>query len=595
MRRFLIVSKVDKLKQYAEIAKKFNVSFEINDFFDPDVLDSEEEQNRIIEEYMKCGIPEDSTLHGAFFDVSIFSRDSKIREISKYRMEQSLDIACRLGVRAVVFHTNYNPRLSDEAYNNFFVDSTVSILTILLEKYRDINIYLENMFDEDPYILREISKRLEGYNNFGVCFDWAHASIYGPPVSKWLEELGRYIKHIHINDNDLCKDLHMAVGSGKIDWTAFVENYERYFKACSVLIETNEPETQIESLEYINGLLGKYRRTVMDKMNRLTAEEMLEKIFYYMNYLVVEKDFSKSILLLTDLGRTLVNAERASFWYRDERKKQYWTLAASEIEKITIPLGSGIVGASIENNEIILINNPYEDLRFNPQVDKETGYITKSILCMPVTNSNGEVIGAYQAINKIGKDEKNDFDEQDIKRLALAAAYCGKILEAQILKEQNVIDQLTGLKNRRGFYDTYDNMITPTLNTDECSAIICDIDFFKKVNDTYGHNVGDAVLVHIADLMMKAVDGIGEVFRWGGEEFVILLPKYNLNRAVEVAESVRIKVKESECRCQNAAVKVTMSFGVTKLDGKKTSTDNIKVADDNLYRAKQEGRDRVIS
>ena len=327
---------------------------------------------------------------------------------------------------------------------------------------------------------------------------------------------------------------------------------------------------------------------------KLSPEEMLERIFYYMNRLVEEKDFNNSLTILTDLGKTLVNSHRASFWYKDERKKQYWTMVASGAKRITVPMGKGIVGASIENNETIVINNPYEDERFNSQVDKDTGYITKSILCMPVTNSKGDVIGAYQVINKLG-DEGEGFDEQDVKYLMLAAAYSGKVLEAYILKEQNLIDQLTGLKNRRGFYETYDNKILALPRDKKSSAIICDIDFFKKVNDTYGHNVGDGVLVHIADTLFKNTENIGEVFRWGGEEFIILLPEMDLAQAVEVAESIRCKVQESECCYENVVVKVTMSFGVTQIDMNKTSTDNIKVADDNLYRAKQEGRNRVIS
>jgi len=126
------------------------------------------------------------------------------------------------------------------------------------------------------------------------------------------------------------------------------------------------------------------------------------------------------------------------------------------------------------------------------------------------------------------------------------------------------------------------------------SVIICDIDFFKKVNDTYGHNVGDAVLVHVADLLQKNVEGIGEVSRWGGEEFVILLPKLTVSEAVAVAEDIRTKVQASQCECQNVVVKVTMSFGVSALARTKTSTENIKIADENLYRAKEEGRNRVI-
>ena len=97
---------------------------------------------------------------------------------------------------------------------------------------------------------------------------------------------------------------------------------------------------------------------IMSGKKPLEAEVLLEKIFYYMNQLVNEKDFKKTLLLLTDMGRTLVNAERASFWYWDREKKQYWTLVASDTEQLVVPEGSGIVGASIENNEIIVINDP---------------------------------------------------------------------------------------------------------------------------------------------------------------------------------------------------------------------------------------------
>lgn len=272
---------------------------------------------------------------------------------------------------------------------------------------------------------------------------------------------------------------------------------------------------------------------------------MLEKIFFYMNLLVEEKDFYKSLVILTDLGRTLVNSHRASFWYRDEKKKQYWTMAASGI-------------------------------------------------CMPVTNSLGDVIGAYQVINKLG-DENEGFNETDVKYLALAAGYCGKLLEMHILKEQSFMDQLTGLKNRRGFYDVYNDRVLSQENDKKSSVIICDIDFFKKVNDTYGHNAGDAVLVHVADILQKNIENIGEVFRWGGEEFIILLPDADLKQAVEIAQSIRIRVEESECCYQNVTIKVTMSFGVIQLERDKNVTDNIQIADYNLYRAKQEGRNRVIS
>lgn len=317
------------------------------------------------------------------------------------------------------------------------------------------------------------------------------------------------------------------------------------------------------------------------------AEEMLEQIFYYMNKLIVEKDFNNAILLLTDLGRTLVNAERTSFWYWDVGKKQYWTLAATQTGKIVVPEGSGIVGASISNKETIVINNPYEDERFNPQIDKETGYLTKSILCMPVTNGHGDVIGAYQAINKINGKE-SCFDEQDVKRLALAAVYSGKTLEAHLLSMQSQIDQLTGIRNRRGFYEYY-------RNSNAKSLAICDIDFFKKVNDTYGHNAGDVVLMHVADLMRHFFEEHGEVFRWGGEEFIILFQEADRSKAVEFAEEARKLIEDSMCRFEGMEIKVTMSFGVTEIVSEKMPDENVKEADLKLYEAKTTGRNKVIS
>ncbi|MDE5864132.1 MAG: sensor domain-containing diguanylate cyclase [Lachnospiraceae bacterium] len=333
----------------------------------------------------------------------------------------------------------------------------------------------------------------------------------------------------------------------------------------------------------------------MDTKKPLKAEEMLEQIFYYMNQLVNEKDFTTTVMLLTDLGRTLVNSERASFWYWDRKKHQYWTLAALGSERIVVPENSGIVGVSIAKKETIVINNPYEDSRFNPQVDKDTGYVTKSILCMPVTNARGEVIGAYQAINKLGENEESSFDEQDVRHLTMAAIFCGKTLESHMLYKESHEDPLTGLKNRRGFYAYFGDEVEPRMEKECVSAIMCDIDFFKKVNDTYGHNAGDAVLVFVAELLKKAAKDRGEVVRWGGEEFVLILIDHTLDEAVKCAEQIRQRVEGSVCEFEGQKIQVTMSFGVKEMERDKTLDQNIEYADERLYKAKTTGRNRVIS
>lgn len=331
-----------------------------------------------------------------------------------------------------------------------------------------------------------------------------------------------------------------------------------------------------------------------DEKHYSKSDELLEKIFYYMQKLFEEKELSKILLLLTDLGRTLVNSDRASFWFWDRRNHNIWTLAALDTDKLTIPEDTGLVGHSILNNKVLVINDPYNDPRFNQEVDKNTGYLTKSILTMPVTNTNGEVIGAYQAVNKLGYD--GNFDEvTDIKRLSLAAAFCGKSLESYMLYNASLEDQLTGLKNRRGFYNHFEKHVKPSMADFPASLIICDIDFFKKVNDTYGHNAGDAILKNVSSSLVKHSRIDDGVFRWGGEEFIVLLPRTNLDKASEVAERLRAEIASAVCNFEGIDLKVTMSFGVTQLNSKISIEDNISKADERLYNAKETGRNKVVS
>ena len=213
---------------------------------------------------------------------------------------------------------------------------------------------------------------------------------------------------------------------------------------------------------------------------------------------------------------------------------------------------------------------------------------------MPVTNAAGKVIGAYQVINKLGEGEESAFDEIDIKRMALAAMYCGKTLESQLLYQEAQMDQLTGLKNRRGFYDYYGDVIEPRLQEQSVCVVMCDIDFFKKVNDTYGHNAGDAVLIYVSDRIRKCLKEEDAAIRWGGEEFILLLVDMSLEQAVEIAENLRRQVEENVCTFEDFQIPITMSFGVKRLDATKSSDHNIKDVDEKLYQAKTTGRNKVV-
>lgn len=251
MKQILMIPDRNNLEADIQLAKQYSLGFEYNDFFHPAVLDDEEAQRGILDVYDKAHKPGYCTVHGAFFDVIPFSLDQKIKEISLLRIEQSIALAKKIGASAVVFHTNYNPFLNSSAYINGWISQNESIWGGILDKHSDINIYLENMFDTTPDIMEELSARLCHYNNYGVCLDYAHAALSKVAPKGWAKRLGPYIKHVHINDNDLVSDLHLAWGDGKIDRKDFYEAYEQYMNGATVLVETASYENKKRSLEML--------------------------------------------------------------------------------------------------------------------------------------------------------------------------------------------------------------------------------------------------------------------------------------------------------------------------------------------------------
>lgn len=256
-KKLLIIPDKNNIADSIAVAKRYNCGFEYNDFFHPDVLDNQELVDDIVKAYQgNTEMPEYSTLHGAFLDVTIFTQDKRVYQVSDLRVEQSISVARRLGAKAVVFHTNYISNFRQETYRNNWVDINARYWKEKLEKYPDISIYIENMFDDDYEPLLRLADRMKDVNGFGVCLDYAHACVFGDEqkVDEWCKNLGPYVKHVHINDNDLECDLHHELGTGKIDWTGFKKNYKTYFPEATVLVEMNGVEKILGSLEYLKKL-----------------------------------------------------------------------------------------------------------------------------------------------------------------------------------------------------------------------------------------------------------------------------------------------------------------------------------------------------
>ncbi|MEE5989155.1 MAG: putative diguanylate cyclase YedQ [Firmicutes bacterium ADurb.Bin354] len=355
----------------------------------------------------------------------------------------------------------------------------------------------------------------------------------------------------------------------------------------------------------VPGITATVGRDIQGGADDFFGEDLINNIFEISNELYLkmrdpatsaEEDHLTIISLLTDLGRRLVNADRASFWRQDKEKGTIWTMSATGTGKIEIPIGTGMVGKALKEGRSLVTNDPYNDPFFNAEVDKITGYITKSILVMPVTNSRGEYIGAYQVINKLDGDGKFNI-RRDCKRLSLAAFICSITLESDLFLADAERDRLTKVRNRIGFYHDFSMRYGDGIdrrNNVVGSMIMCDIDHFKAVNDTYGHNAGDAVLRHVAAIAAGSLRRTDTVYRWGGEEFIVLLNDTGIEGAVATAEKIRAAVEESECIFDGTAISVTLSFGCGDIDPARSAEENIAVCDRRLYIAKESGRNRVV-
>jgi diguanylate cyclase (GGDEF)-like protein len=161
--------------------------------------------------------------------------------------------------------------------------------------------------------------------------------------------------------------------------------------------------------------------------------------------------------------------------------------------------------------------------------------------------------------------------------------------------QTSIKDPLTGIFNRRYFFQSVTGMSTTNEEHGSNSVILCDIDKFKQFNDKYGHDIGDEILVKFAVMLRESVGKKGIVSRYGGEEFSILLHQHTLPNAVEFAEQLRQNCERLLVKCDDKMVSITASFGVAEVWQLSDIDLALKLADDALLRAKASGRNRVVS
>lgn len=247
-----LIPDMEHIEESLELAKQYHARFEYNDFFLPKVYSDEAEVEKRICFYQSLERDRSrDTLHGAFLDVTIHSQDAQIREISRARVRQSLEIARRLGIRGVVFHANLIAGYYDESYLNGWFAASVEFFKEMLIAFPELEIYVENMFESRPDELKRLAEAMKDEPRFALCLDYAHATVFGKDVSHWVTELAPYIKHLHVNDNDLEGDKHWAVGAGQINWAEFSDLLRKNKVDATMLLEVRGNESWKKSVAYM--------------------------------------------------------------------------------------------------------------------------------------------------------------------------------------------------------------------------------------------------------------------------------------------------------------------------------------------------------
>lgn len=199
---------------------------------------------------------------------------------------------------------------------------------------------------------------------------------------------------------------------------------------------------------------------------------------------------------------------------------------------------------------------------------------------------SGEIYHAAQSISAL-----RDAEQRITHYVSISKDISDLVQREQELREQAYHDDLTGLLNRgAGRYELNNCQTSAQNHGTPFSVILCDIDLFKQVNDQFGHDVGDRVLVQVANALRTSVRVTDQVVRWGGEEFLIILPSSGLLPAKELAERLRSVIANQDF---SRVGPVTMSFGVGALATGESAAELLRRTDMALYMAKSQGRNQV--
>ncbi|HEY5672177.1 MAG TPA: sensor domain-containing diguanylate cyclase [Malonomonas sp.] len=272
--------------------------------------------------------------------------------------------------------------------------------------------------------------------------------------------------------------------------------------------------------------------------------------------------------------------------------------AGETLRGTRLPPGQGVAGWVAEHATALLIPDVSKEPRFASSMEKNIGFVISSIVCVPLVAGN-RIVGVIQLLNGLGQSE---FTAQDQRILSAIADFTAIAIENsrlhQRVRDLTITDDLTGLYNSRHFQSLCDyEMERATRYGSELSMVFIDLDHFKLVNDTYGHLTGSRLLKEVGQLFQQTIRKIDHAARYGGDEFVFLLPSTGKKGALGMAQNVLRLLQAGEFYSDcGRRIQVTASIGVaTYPTNAYCLQELIKLSDEVMYEVKRSTRNAVKS
>lgn len=235
--------------EFLEYAKEHGYNMEVASFAYSDVLDTDwqallKDHQQKLQKFK--GV---ISLHGAFLDLIIHSRDEKVKEVARKRIYHNMEIAKKLHAQYVIFHGNFNPLITHESYKQNWIEQNAQFWSEVLDRY-ECTVLLENVWEPAPDIFRKLLDEVAS-PRVKICFDTGHAHIFSRvSFEEWISVLREDIGYIHVNDNNGDTDSELVPGEGSIDWQKFSDVIKKYQITPEIVFEVGTLENTAKSIEY---------------------------------------------------------------------------------------------------------------------------------------------------------------------------------------------------------------------------------------------------------------------------------------------------------------------------------------------------------